>query len=440
MACLCLLLAAIPGLALQAGAEGSAALGGHAVAQQTVLGVDILNVGPESFVWTGTGSVTVRDPNGQLVGSFSPGATISPSIQGTYTVELAADQTGAWDLTVSSFGLPLAGRVHSLHWYLDSQGFGQASSADYSLYALVPAGGSSDREALEVRLEGVAGFLYELSANRTGVDGPRAGSSVPSTGASATPELGLYLDIPEDATFSSLSPSLSGFSADGAPGGGYDFAFQSNVEGTYHVILDADMDGVFDLTGNDVVLSGIAVPGGNDVFWSGFDRYGQSLPSGIYSVLVRLNVGECHVVLGDAETLYPGLRIFHVDSSQLRFGANMFWNDSAVQGNAVTMPNGQQGLETSGPFGVDAAAFTDPTAANTNAHAWGDFSGQGKGDDSLMDTFVWAQGTLSPTLPLAYTGPVPQAVPVPGSVPVATLLVTLITGIAVLRSRRRAGP
>jgi hypothetical protein len=398
------------GLAFGAWAEGSAQIGSHTLSQETVLFVDVLDAGPETFVWTGTGSVTVREPGNQLLGTFASGATITPPVDGTYRVDLGADQTASWNVTVFNGFVAQTGRVHAYTWHLDAGSYDQASSSLYSLYALVPAGSPGDLVVFQLRMDGVTGFEYDLRANRTGVMGARAGTSVPAPGAIAAAELPLYLAPPEAATYTSSAPDAENLQANAASGGGYTFAFETSVESTYHVIVDADGDAAYDLVGDDVVLSGIAAPGSNEVYWNGRDRFGNELPPGDYGVKALIDVAECHFLIDDAETVYPGVRVFEVAASLSRFSTEMFWNDSEVQSEAVLMPNGQLGLETSQSTGVASGTFADPTVANVNAHSWGDFnlSGLGKGNDAFIDTYVWDQQAESEVEILTYTGPAPS--------------------------------
>ncbi len=390
-------------------AEGSTQLGPHVLGQQTILEVDVLSTA-ETFVWTGTGFVSLTDPNGSSMGTFASGTTITPSIAGTYRVVLTSDQSLSWDLAVFSGPSPVTGRVHALEWHLNSGSYGEASSADYDLYALTPAGGPSDQIVYQIRVDGLAGFGYDVRANRTGVDGIRAGTSMPIPDSSAPAEIPLYLDVPEVASFSSIPPQLSSFQVTAA--GGYNFDFATNVEGAYHIVLDVDGDGIFDVSGvDDVMLSGLTVPGANSVYWDGRDRFGFELALGSYDVRIFVSVGECHLIMNGAETLYQGLRIFEVLGDLSRIGVAMYWNDSEIQANAVVMPNGQPGLENSGPSGVSSGSPVDEAVANSNTHAWGDFnlSGLGKGGDARLDTWARSEDASSSAM-LVYTG----AGPAPG--------------------------
>jgi hypothetical protein len=131
-----------------------------------------------------------------------------------------------------------------------------------------------------------------------------------------------------------------------------------------------------------------AAVGANEVNWNGYDNFGQPVAEGEYDTRVKVHSGEIHVVADDVETLYPGLRLFRVSGGGSRSPLNMFWNDVLVQGGAVLMPNGQYGLEASGPDGFDPGNYVDSADPNVSARAWGNFTGAGKGDEAYMDTFA----------------------------------------------------
>lgn len=129
--------------------------------------------------------------------------------------------------------------------------------------------------------------------------------------------------------------------------------------------------------------------------WDGRDNAGAMIPPGTYDCNVTLTVGELHFVATDVETSYQGLRMFSVQLTLARFGLDMLWNDAAVQANAVLMLNGQHGLERAPPGGFLSGDYLDTAEANTNARAWGDFSGAGKGNGALLDTYTWVEEDTS---------------------------------------------
>src|SRR4051794_31297763 len=110
--------ALIATLARQASAEGTAELGVQSkMTNATIMGVDIINPAVETITWTGTGSVTVTNPSGASLGSFSSGQTITPTpgLAGAYLVKPTNSQTGAWDIAVNNPVKP-GGRLFSTRW------------------------------------------------------------------------------------------------------------------------------------------------------------------------------------------------------------------------------------------------------------------------------------------------------------------------------------
>ncbi len=124
------------------------------------------------------------------------------------------------------------------------------------------------------------------------------------------------------------------------------------------------------------------------VSWDGMHN-GNPVATGTYNCKVQVNVGEFHYVGRDIETSYPGMRLFEVLADGSRQGLYMIWNDTLVQNNALTMLNGQVGLETSGANGIFSGLDSDTTDPNVNARSWGKFIGAGKGNVAYLDTYIW---------------------------------------------------
>ncbi len=398
-------------------AEGTAELGtSQALQAATTLYVDILDSSVETFTWSGLGSVVVEAPDGSAVGTFASGDVITPTANGSYKVSPQANQSvgTAWGVTVAN-AVDAGGRVYSYDWRFNAGSFAASAATNASFYAVVSGGSEGDTGVIELKLEGLAGYVYNINANRTGVDGVNAGRSVPSSGNSVTPEFKIYLNPPSDSTYTVISPSVSSFSFAG--GTGVDvfgdaiapctdiipgtssgaFYFTTDVVGTYHLQCDLDGDGAFEVaSGDDLLLVGTTSAGENVVPWDGIHG-GSAIDVGDYNCRVRINVGEFHYVGFDIETSYNGMRIYSVDGSLDRTGLPMFWNDSLVQANAQLMPNSELGLERSAEDGMDPGAYTDAASPNVNARSWGAFNGGGKGNMAYLDTYVWMESEISET-------------------------------------------
>ncbi len=396
--------------ATSAYAEGSAEVGANqGLRASTEMFVDIVAVG-ETITWAGNGSATVTAPGGGTT-TLNNGQSLTTAESGTFEVALGSNQGGAWDIAVgpAGGGAAISGRLFSTRWVYRTGSFNEAAGANGSYYALVSGGSGTDTGVVELRLDGLSGFAYNIGANSTGVDGIDAGRSVSIAGNSFSPEYRLYVNPPEIATYSTIAPTISNVAYTGGVAGCTQiisgvsigqFSFDSNVDGTYHLICDTSGDGAFNRVDNDdLLLVGAVTTGANTIDWDGTDSAGNTIPVGDYDCRISLNIGELHYVGEDIETSYEGLRMFSVAANGDRVGLDMFWNDTAIQGSVVNMPNGDgQGLETSGALGIDSGATGAAAVPNGNARSWGDFSGDGKGDGNLLDTFGNLDSTLSTTL------------------------------------------
>ena len=411
---LCALLLLPASLAYAEGSLGPELDASQALNADTQLLVDILDTS-ETFVWTGAGEVEVFTPDLLPHGTFLPGETITASITGEYLINLSVGQTGVeWDVTVyDEGGEPQLGRLFSYDWNISTGSFAVEASTNATFYALVPGGDPDSTGVIALRLEGLAGNEFSVAANDIGVFGPNAGRSVPTSETFADPLYRVYLNPPERATYTVITPMVSDLVLEGLEDGGEcdaflpgrmsRFLFESNVDGTYQIICDLNGDGEFDVVDpGDFQLLGTAVRGPNFVSWNGLDNEGNPFPEGEHQCIVRVTVGEFHYVGRDIETSFPGLRMYQVTPEGIFLPLRMFWNDSLVQFAAVSMPApfAYISAATSGPDGVDSgppesaavpvgqgAAF-DPTQ---NARAWGDFTGSGKGNDVYLDTYTWLQ-------------------------------------------------
>ncbi len=406
-------------------AEGTTETGTNQILQATTqIFVDVLDAPREVFTWNGTGAVTVTAPNGVVMGAFLPGAIIVPpaNLPGAYLVEPAFDQATGWDLAVFdvSGASPVArpGRVFSFAWAFNAGDYLSALNA--SFYALVPTGNSVNTSVVELRLAGLAGFQYVILANDSGVGGVDAGRSVPLLATTViAPGYPLFLNPPEDATYTVVQPSLQNVNFSGGAAGCQQllaglttgtFAFDSNVVGNGRVICDLDRNGIFDPAGNnDVSIATTVAAGPNSVLWDGRDSNGVPVPVGVYDCRVDVTVGEFHYMGVDIETSYPGMRMFAVDSNAVSTPLTMFWDDTLVQANAVAMPNGQLGLQSPGPLGMSSGVSGAQAIANNNARSWGGFVATGKGNEAVLDTFTFLGRGSSQVIQVTVVDPAADA-------------------------------
>ena len=78
----------------------------QAVDASAAIFVDILNGGDEKVCWRGTGSLTLKRPDGTQVGTANDGACVAaaPGITGAYEADLSSNQNVGtrWDVRVCS--------------------------------------------------------------------------------------------------------------------------------------------------------------------------------------------------------------------------------------------------------------------------------------------------------------------------------------------------
>lgn len=406
--------------AQHANAEGTAQLGTtQALRAGTVLYVDIESPATERIRWQGQGTVTVHDPDGTYLTTLANGAAAIPSAgAGAYQLTVGTQQNigQAWDVSVDNQS-DTRGRLHSYNWQFNAGSFASSAATSASFYALVPTGGVEHSEVIELSLDGLAGYIYDLNANQTGVDGSNAGRSVPEAGNSVQPQYAIYLNPPSAASHSSASGGVFGLDYVGGvdtdvegqplapcdqilPGQsrGY-FYFTSLVPGTYHLQCDLDDDGLFEATSaDDLLLVGSAVTGTNVVAWDGTNG-GGAVTAGTYDCRVRVTIGEFHYVGRDIETSYLGLRLYRVNSDLSRSPLAMYWSDSLVQANDALMPNGAYGRERSEGAVVPGPYGSTPVP-NVDARSWGNFTGAGKGNLAYLDTYVWLEESSSTDIPV----------------------------------------
>lgn len=411
-----------------ASAEGTAELNEtQALRAGTVLYVDVFAPDVETIRWQGSGTLEVTAPDGTPVAVLASGQTTASLAAygvGAYRAVPSASQPvfATWDVSVENASSS-GGRLHSYDWGFNAGAFSEDRATNASFFAVVPGGGAGESSVIELQLAGLAGYVYDINANRIGVDGVSAGRSVPFSGNGVTPLFPIYLNPPDAATYSASSPQVSDLTfiggtsidangdpiapcSDVVPGGSNgSFQFNTNTEGSFHLVCDIDLDGDFETSdASDLLLVGVTEPGLNTVAWDG-THGGEPVEVGSYPCLLRVNVGEFHYVGADIETSFPGLRLYEVHADGQRSPLEMFWNDSAVQGSAQLMPNGELGLESSGDTGVFPGPYESTPVANVNARAWGNWNSGGKGNNAFLDTFTWLASTSTGVLSVNVVDP-----------------------------------
>lgn len=361
----------------EARAEGSAELlNANGVYQRleanTILRLEILNAG-ETITWTGTGTLSVISPVGTQT-DLASGQSMTTSTVGLYRLTLSVIQETDWSVVVKdTSGNTRTGRLYSTGWHFDANSYAENNAMTSSFYARVPGGQAGTRAVVELKFDGLAGFDFYILANSGGVTGfPGQSANLDDvTPSDYIPEFPLFLNPPEDAEYTTITPTTQNFDFSGDPNtqctavspgiNTGTFSFDTNAVGEYEIVCDTNGDLTFDPSGTDVVLKGPTINGTNTVTWDGLDNQGNQVNSGTYSCKLSVTVGELHYIALDIETLYEGLRLYEVTQPAVgvyqRNPLDMFWNDAGVEGYK-TMPDGSNAAESSGAAGVNAGPIT----------------------------------------------------------------------------------
>jgi uncharacterized repeat protein (TIGR01451 family) len=178
------------------------------------------------------------------------------------------------------------------------------------------------------------------------------------------------------------------------------FTFDSNVSGTYQIIISRD--GVnFDPTkSQNRVLRGVMTTGGSQsVTWNGRDNSANSFPVGDYSYRITTKGGEYHFPISDAENnFYGGPTITLLNASNPLGNSTAFYDDRGyvtVGGTTVgTLNQALCGNQPPNPAfsdpitGFDSStnnrAFGSASGGNTNVKCTGSF-----GDTKTLDMWIY---------------------------------------------------
>jgi uncharacterized repeat protein (TIGR01451 family) len=292
------------------------------------------------------------------------------------------------------------GQLWSTAWAFNAGNtFAATGGYDADLYIRTPGGRPSTEFIWQLDLNNFAPFRHEIVANGLGLDAPNTrGSALGSSGATYTKSYPIYVSPPNSSSFVApilpepASPSVTNVRftdilgidntiSPGATPGIQDtglFKFNTDVAGTYQIIVDTNKDGIFGA--GDRVLFGAAISGANSVPWDGKDASGTVLTPGTYPAQVNAGLGEYHFVTYDAETsggnANDGLSIWKWNGLAARSAVTNYWDDTKINN---TTPVGTRNL----------VGGLSGTAAGT--HTWGSFvTGLSSlGDNNFVDTWVF---------------------------------------------------
>ena len=293
----------------------------------------------------------------------------------------------------------LGGRVFSPMWMVNAHDFRYTTDADFytlaAMQARTAAGTALRSRLFVIDFENMRGFRYQLMANPLGIVTETGGErdlelarrswclyGDPDQGSSDCPRfrvglqahipvLGyrLYLNYPDVTPPAPPAPVLSAPqfndeagtttitpNGDGVQDGGT-FSFDSNLEGTWQVLVDTDLDGTFDPT-RDARLDGMAEVGLNEAPWDGTGPDGRPVANGEYRFQVTLIVAETHFPMVDIESNAQGFAIWEQQGRAApRVARRMYWDDRAIRTEAelvgqldarTTLPDGSEVPEDGG--------------------------------------------------------------------------------------------
>jgi outer membrane protein OmpA-like peptidoglycan-associated protein len=317
-----------------------------------------------------------------------------------------------FDLTVTTGSVsystidvpPNGGRLSSKDWRFfgglpNSNGNETPMNADFYVRASV---GAQYEYVWQLAFDGLLGGQMCLTANDLGLPGPFARSSQPYSALaglegfdandrfSFCEELSkydIYVNPPNNRKPEPPEPTLSSFElgACGAmiEGSGGVFSFETDLEGTYLLVVDVNRDGVFDVKQGDLGLGGLAQAGSNVVAWDGRDANGDVVVANdAYAARLFLRLGEFHFTGNDIEALDPGIRVYRWSEDGVAISTPLHWDDEALQANNF---NGALIAPTpvwSTPTGVLAPHGWRGAQLNATSYS-------GPGENAFIDSWVF---------------------------------------------------
>jgi hypothetical protein len=322
-----------------------------------------------------------------------------------------------WDVTVANSDSakvnPKAkcGNLFSNKWSFNSTSYSRQASATTRMYVLAPGGFVDTNYVWVLDLNEFSGFVYDVMANDIGLNSPYSGLSVSESANDPKPSIDakypVYLNYPTganpkpsptddpslltDLVFiddqgidNSISPNDDGIQDSG------NFVFTADVTGTYAITIDLNKDGQFGA--NDRLLLGSTEANvENFVAWDGRDANGEPVANDTYDVQLELRIGEYHFVARDVETSgggsnddgtgeKDGLTILEAINKNTVVGTRVYWDDKTLLGGSSNLPNG---------------VMSSVNATGDHRHTWGRFSGDGFGNRTLIDTYVYGRSSAS---------------------------------------------
>ncbi len=303
------------------------------------------------------------------------------------------------------------GNLFSNQWSFNTTSYSRQASATTRMYVLAPGGFVDTNYVWILDLHEFSGFVYDVLANDVGLNPPYSGLSVSENADDPSPSIEakypVYLNYPhgakpkpspnqapsllEDLIFlddqaidNSISPNDDGIQDSG------EFTFIADVSGTYAITIDLNKDGEYGA--NDRLLLGNTQANTlTRVSWDGKDASGNLVANNSYDVQLELRVGEYHFVARDVETSgggtnndgtgdKDGLTILQALDSDTIIGTRVYWDDKTLLSGSSNLPDG---------------VMSSVNIVGEHRHTWGSFSGNGFGNRTFIDTYVYGRSSRS---------------------------------------------
>ncbi len=269
------------------------------------------------------------------------------------------------------------GRVFTDSWTINAHSFSYGTYTDFYVVASADLGAEEGARIFVIDFENMRGFNYVLVANRVGlqdspglsncylgeIEGGLCPNDAQLRGVFPVAEYDIYLNFPDPAPDPAIAPEIDNVQfndevgsnsitpdGDGEQDQGA-FTFDSNISGTYEVVIDTNGNGVLERDA-DLVLRGEAEVGNNTVGWDGRDRDGAVVPDGAYEFEIRLISSETHFPMSDIEFNESGFVIYELDAADgVPVPRTMFWDDRVIQNDRVIIDAAGDDVITSLPDG-----------------------------------------------------------------------------------------
>jgi uncharacterized repeat protein (TIGR01451 family) len=168
-------------------------------------------------------------------------------------------------------------------------------------------------------------------------------------------------------------------------GAGGTFSFDAPQAGSYQIIIDTDGNGTYDPASGDLLLSGTAVAGTNNISWNGKDSSGTvNLPplsnNRAYGSKVILKGGEYHFPLLDVENAPDGFKIEMLNPptafSNGKNATTIYFDERNYTINSTTVNLSCNSTICDGRTGIDSALGAHNFASNY-------------GDQKAIDSWIY---------------------------------------------------